>query len=774
MNEKHDISNVTWRLHWVHWIIIVLSLVVTLSAWYISSKQIKEKQQNAFNRQTRQVVSLIEERMQKYEDALWGGAAFIQAVNHKIDQSSWKKYAKNLSLERKYPGINGIGVIYSMNAQEALRFQQQQRKRRSKFKIYPKHNNPRKIPIVYIEPENINKAAVGLDMAHEANRFNAAIMTEKTGKPHITGPITLVQDANKTPGFLLFVPIYKTNNKKQLAKIVYAPFIMNKLIQGTLARKNRDVALELSDSGTVLYSELKGKSLQSYTPLFKRSITEPMYGRDWVYTFVSTPMFDKNVKNSQPLFILFGGIMVDCLLIYLFITMSRVNRRAKIYADKVTRRLQKERRKYYKLAHNDSLSGLPNRETFIENINNCFETHNNTNSICAILLVSLSNIKSIKDAFGYATANNAIVNFSSRIKRLPAISTAHVAYAEFAILSTNIHSEAQLIDCLVDYINQLSQPMQIEGEELVIAVNMGVAVHKENEISASGLMDNADVALHHAKREGTNGYKLFTDELGDLLKQQYSINIAMQKAMEENEFSVVYQPQLSLSTKKLLGFEVLLRWQSKAFGTVPPSEFIPLAEESGYIIKLGQFVLVQSFADMQMFYHKTNIKDTILSVNASVAELLDKNYFNRIKRLMENNKFMKNNINLEVTESIFIQNIDLIVKKIEKIKTLGINFALDDFGTGYSSMNYLKNFAASVLKIDRSFVYDLETNENNQSIVKSIISLAHSLDIEVLAEGIETEAQYQFLLEEGCDHGQGFYFYQPMTIDEIIQIFKAG
>jgi signal transduction histidine kinase/CheY-like chemotaxis protein len=337
-------------LHWYHWMVVLLSILLTLFAWYFSKNQVNEKNKIQFLREADQVVELISERMKKYEDGLWGGVAAIQAKGGDITFKDWGIFAKSLRIDIKYPGINGIGVIHYIRPHEMSSYLNQQKLHRPDYRIHPKHNESEYFPITYIEPLETNAKAVGLDMAHETNRYTAAKKARDTGLAQITGPITLVQDAGRTPGFLFYAPFYKDNafgsqeeRKRNLTGLVYAPFVVNKLMQGVLDKEKRQVGIRISDAGEMLYDEHKVSNVDfDSTPLFNKIYNIKFYGRTWVFDVRSTKSFRESVTNDQPVMILIGGIIIDSLLLILFVILSRSNKRAVNYASSMNQELQEK------------------------------------------------------------------------------------------------------------------------------------------------------------------------------------------------------------------------------------------------------------------------------------------------------------------------------------------------------------------------------------------------------------------------------------------------
>lgn len=336
------------RLHWFHWAVVGLSLMLTFGAWQFAHNQALDKVERQFDRESQQVIDLVQERMIKYEDALWAGVAYWNTTPEGIEHDRWHDYAESIQLDLKYPGINGIGVIESVEPEEMRSYLQRHRVYHPDFRVYPDHQEDEYLPISYIEPESTNAQALGLDMAHETNRYTAAIKARDSGTAQITGPIVLVQDSEKTPGFLFFAPKYRgslrgdpDSRADNFEGMVYAPFVVQRLMQGVLAKDNRHVGIRLSDGDVVIYDELQDSEPDfDPEPMHTQVINIPMYGRNWSFEVATCMSFRAAQSDSQPLIILFGGLTIDALLIGLFLLLSRASRRSLVFADQVTKELQ--------------------------------------------------------------------------------------------------------------------------------------------------------------------------------------------------------------------------------------------------------------------------------------------------------------------------------------------------------------------------------------------------------------------------------------------------
>ncbi len=338
----------TSNLNWIHWLVISLSILVTIGAWYFSSQQLHQKIEQKFARESEQVVELVKERMVLYENALWAGVSLIDSNKGNTSYNQWLLYASSLNIDRVYPGINGIGVIYNIQENQMEDYLKNERIRRPDYKLHPQHNESEYWPITYIEPAAPNLKAVGLDMAFETNRYTGIKKARDSGLAQLTGPIVLVQDSKKTPGFLFYTPFYDKGTKPKsiqerrnsIVGVTYAPFIMEKLMKGTLLGKNRHVGIKITDMGELLYDDTQIN--RDSTPLFTKKVTIGLYGRNWDFDIVSNLAFKSATSNNQPLMILLGGIIIDILLLSLFIFLSKAKQRALSYAEIITKDLREK------------------------------------------------------------------------------------------------------------------------------------------------------------------------------------------------------------------------------------------------------------------------------------------------------------------------------------------------------------------------------------------------------------------------------------------------
>lgn len=367
-------------LHWKHWLVIFSSILLTLIAWKISDNQVQKNRQELFDFQSEQLVSQISERMIHYEVALKVGAAAIQSISNDSYIDEWARFSDTLNLSQAYPGVNGIGVIYQVKPQNIKQFLEQHRQYRPDFKLHPVHTQQDYWPITYIEPLSINSQAVGLDIAFESNRLNAAKKARDSGSTQITGPIVLVQDNKRTPGFLQYVPFYNSQNietlelrQKHFVGHIYAPFIMSKLIEGALQleQDNRSIVFRIVDDNHILYDELTLTNTNyDNEPLFNKQAKLDMYGREWIFDIQSAITFESKTRSYQPLIILSGGIVINIMLLLLFVTLIRSEQKAMALAKRITHKLS-IKEAYYRHITEAAPCGIiiVNNEGIIETVN---------------------------------------------------------------------------------------------------------------------------------------------------------------------------------------------------------------------------------------------------------------------------------------------------------------------------------------------------------------------------------------------------------------------
>ncbi len=439
-------------------------------------------------------------------------------------------------------------------------------------------------------------------------------------------------------------------------------------------------------------------------------------------------------------------------------------------------RLRQKNKEITQLATIDELTGLANRRIYNEKIEQALERAKRHKRKFAIIFIDLDRFKIINDSLGHHIGDLLLKKVASRLNDCMRRKTdviARMGGDEFTILLDEIKSTHDSEIIAKKILESLSTPFYLEGHELVITASIGISSYPQDSIHLSELLKYADTAMYSAKEAGKNNFKLYSSSMGKSAEKRMMIESALRKALERNEFILHYQPQLDLKSGKICGFEALIRWQSNKFGFISPSDFLPLAEETGLIIPIGEWVIKTACKQYQA-WQASGFHPARMAVNISSRQFKDPDFFQRIDAIPETLGFSFDCLELELTERSIMQNTETSSKILQYLQERKIHLSIDDFGTGYSSLAYLKHLPIDKLKIDCGFVRDIETDPDAQAVVEAIIAMAHSLNLHVTAEGVETKAQLDFLKERHCDQIQGYWLSKPQPADKIEKLLVAN
>lgn len=438
------------------------------------------------------------------------------------------------------------------------------------------------------------------------------------------------------------------------------------------------------------------------------------------------------------------------------------------------------------LAYYDSLTELPNRVLFREHTQLEMELSRRRNQQLILLHIGLDRFKRINDTLGHAAGDNVLKQMAQRISNCVRGSDVVASFTEpradddlvsrfgddeFIVLLTQIEDHKQAVTVVKRLLKSIAEPILIAEEEVFITASIGIASYPSDGDNVDSLLKNADTALSYTKKEGSNNFKWYDRQMHTRALEFLSMEARLNKAIEMEELELHYQPQIDAATGQLVGVEALLRWNDPKKGMIPPLQFIPLAEETGLIIPIGDWVF-ETACKQSMAWLKQGMDPIRIAVNLSARQFKQFSLFNNIQSMISRSGVSAELLELELTESIIMQNAKESAEILNQLKDLGLSLAVDDFGTGYSSLSYLKRFPLDFLKIDRSFVKDVTVDESDAAIARAIISLAQSLNLKVVAEGVETHDQLEFLKEHNCDVIQGFYFSKPIPAIEIPNFIK--
>ncbi|HEX9024067.1 MAG TPA: EAL domain-containing protein [Geobacteraceae bacterium] len=446
---------------------------------------------------------------------------------------------------------------------------------------------------------------------------------------------------------------------------------------------------------------------------------------------------------------------------------------------------KKAEEQIYNLAYFDSLTGLPNRLLFKEHLGHTLAHSTRSKKLAAILFLDLDRFKQINDTLGHSIGDKLLqkvadclvvcVRSCDTIGRvgggdLPS-SVSRLGGDEFTVLLTDIETVQDAARVAMRIINAVSQPFNLDGHEVIITTSIGISLYPDDGKDVVTLIKNADTAMYHAKDQGRNNFQFYNQSMNSTAYERLVLENHLRKAVEREEFVLHYQPQLDMADGRIIGVEALVRWRHPELGMVSPALFIPLAEETGLIIQIDEWVL-RTACSQNKAWQEAGLPPVTMAVNLSGQNFIRKNLLETISRIVGETGLDARHLELELTESVLMKNAREAALTLRALKDMGLHISIDDFGTGYSSLSYLKKFPLDNLKIDQSFIRESTSDPDSAAITRAIIAMAHSLKLRVIAEGVETEAQLEFLRESGCHALQGFLFSRPLPADEIVQFIR--
>jgi diguanylate cyclase (GGDEF)-like protein len=447
--------------------------------------------------------------------------------------------------------------------------------------------------------------------------------------------------------------------------------------------------------------------------------------------------------------------------------------------------LKKSEEKMRHLAYFDSLTGLPNRQSLDESLEKAIQLAAKEEQNLCIMYIDLDNFKRINDTLGHEFGDKLLKKISEKILQcvkgkactpgaldnITQIEVSRLGGDEFMIMVNNNPNDNDVKVVAQSLVNCISELVSIDDYEVALTPSIGIAMYPRDGVNLTELKKHADVAMYYAKTMGRNGFRFYAESLNKNAMKFLQIEGCLRNALNNDEFSLHYQPQVCLKKNKIISVEALLRWDSPELGNVTPSEFIPVAEDSGIINELGEWVMRTACGQAKKWMD-AGLQDFKVSVNISSIQFKRASLLNMIKRALDDSGLPASLLEVELTESAIMNDIDHNITRLNQIREMGVGIALDDFGTGYSSLSYLKRFPINTLKIDRSFIITIDTDYEDAAIVEAIIALANTLKLTVVAEGVETHGQLKALNRFQCDIIQGYYFSKPVPTDQILELMQ--
>jgi diguanylate cyclase (GGDEF)-like protein/PAS domain S-box-containing protein len=488
----------------------------------------------------------------------------------------------------------------------------------------------------------------------------------------------------------------------------------------------------------------------------KINVEEPLTDKYGIEKWVSTskvPLIDEH------------GNTFGILGTYLDITTRKENEK--------NLRLQRDALEHQ--AYHDVLTGLPNRSLFLDRLNQYIHKAHRNKTKIAVLFIDMDRFKEINDSLGHTFGDKAIQEVARRIENQirDTDTLARFGGDEFILICNAIDDPIFTVTVVEKIMQSMSAPIIIDGHSIYVTLSIGISVYPDDAQIADDLLKNADAAMYKAKNDGRNTYSFYTEDMTEKAFARIKLEARLRKAIENENFMLYFQPQFNAKTNMIIGMETLVRWKDGMNGFVPPNNFIPIAEETGLIIPLGNWVMRKGMEQM-VKWHADGLRPGKLAINFSMVQLQKRDFISILAKLLKETKCKSEWLEVEITESQVMKNPEETILTLQRISEIGIKISIDDFGTGYSSLSYLKRLPINTLKIDRSFIRDIPKDEEDVAITKAIIALAESLNLEVIAEGVESTAQKDFLVKNSCNHVQGYLYAKPMPADEMEELLNSG
>ena len=426
------------------------------------------------------------------------------------------------------------------------------------------------------------------------------------------------------------------------------------------------------------------------------------------------------------------------------------------------------------MAHHDALTGLPNRSLFRDRLTHAMAQADRYHQKLAVMFLDLDRFKAINDTLGHNVGDQLLKIAAERLRSCVRDSdtVARLGGDEFTVVVEDIVEDHDAAAVAQKILDTLSQPFNLYGHEVFISVSVGVTLYPSDDENADNLLRNADSAMYRAKEFGRNNFQFYVAEMNIKARERLMLESSLRRALDRDEFMLYYQPRVSLLSGRIIGAEALMRWRHPELGLVPPSEFIPILDETGMIIPVGDWALREACRQNRE-WQDMGLPTIRVAVNLSVRQFIQKDLADTIVRALDAANLSAEHLEVEITEDLFLEHNQTNIITLARLKNMGIHISIDDFGTGYSSLSYLKRLPIDTLKIDQSFVRDIG-DPDNKAIASAIIAMASSLRLNVLAEGVETDEQLAFLRAQGCNEIQGFSFSHPLPADEFAQLLRDG
>ena len=803
---------------WLNLPLLILITGISLTFYIVSEVKKREQKllENEFTQQASSLASILQQGIDRNVQILESSAAFYTSIDP-ISRNEFHHFVTELL--SKHGDIQALEWIPRVSSSQRVAYEHSAiqvfpdfrfTEKQADGRIVPAANRAEYYPVYFVEPLLGNEAALGYDLASNPSRLAALESSRDSGEMKATVPVVLIQGDGFQRGFLMIYPVYgvgelptsPAKRRKVLRGYVLGVFRIDNMIDYDLRNiPTAEMAITVRDFSAkstegILYSRPHtGQGGDAEKVLhegfhYVQSLSVP--GQNWLVHVESTSTFETVHKVRQAWWALACGLIFTIFVAsYVQALKMRSRKHLEHIADlaKSAHHLKQEiserkeaEEKIWNLAYFDALTKLPNRRLAMDRLDRALITSNRSAKYGALLMLDLDDFKTVNDTRGHDVGDQLLIEVGRRIASSLRLEDTVSRFGgdEYMVIIEGLATDKTLAVSLVETIADkikiaLNQPYTLNNIEHTrnVTTSIGAVLFRDNPDTIEVLLKHADTALYQAKFAGRNTITFFNPAMQAALESRIKMEIALGNGLQNGEFQLFYQPQVD-QRKCLIGAEALLRWFTPEKKIVSPADFIQLAEDTGLILPLGLWVMQTACTQLDTWSKNPSTSNLHISINVSARQFQQSNFVEQVFDTLKSSGANPTLLRLELTESIVLENIDDVINRMQQIRALGVTFSLDDFGTGFSSLSYLKRLPLNEVKIDQSFVRDITSDPSNAAIVCAIIAMNKSLGIQVIAEGVETEAQLHFLLENGCTNFQGYLFGKPVAIEEWSDLYKSS
>jgi diguanylate cyclase (GGDEF)-like protein len=766
---------------------VALPMLVAMTLAGATFYQVRHGEERAlrdqFDTESRELARLLQRRLDAQSDSVLAVAKLMELAS--LTRPDDYREAVTPWL-RRYSGTQNFGWSPRVTEAQRAQFEAEQQAgglrefrilgRDAQGKTFPALPATDHLPITLVEPLETNRSVLGLDVLVLPATSEAVMATRISGRPEVTQGIRLVQETRQQRGVVMYQAVFGRQADGspygEIKGVVSAVFRMDDVLVAALGpiAPQRLLLCLIDPQGRAGNQRLVGAEgcENQAAPRRALSIELPVRFSDrfWEFRVTEGPGYRAEHRSWTAWATVALGLTAVGMLGVFLVVITGHGRRTQLLVDQRTEELAGSNARLVQLAHFDPLTGLANRKHWMDQAQATLEAAQRHGDRLAVMFIDLDRFKHVNDSLGHSAGDRLLGTVALRLRECLRSRDvlARLGGDEFVVLLPRLKQRDGAASAARKIMQVLAQPVLLDQHEVTVSASLGLACYPEDGDSVETLLRHADTAMYAAKDAGRNGWRFFSSEMNEHLSQRMFIETGLRRALAQGELFLHYQPQVDTRSGRLVGAEALVRWSHPERGMIAPDQFIAVAEDCGLIEPLGRWVFGEACRQLRA-WEDGGLSGLQLAVNISALEFNRPGFLPQVREILNTSGVNPMQIELEITESLLMQSLPELSERLGELTALGLKLALDDFGTGYSSLGYLKRLPLSRLKIDKSFVAGVPGSPEGEAIIRASLSMAHDLGLDVVAEGVETEDQRDFLLSHGCDRLQGYLIARPMGAD---------